>query len=252
MRLRKKPIETTAHQWYPTEEVEGVFTEPLPDMPIEMQKQIRDGMETGMRSGSIPCAAVKTIHGQYALVVSGDFIFPEPDGKHFYPVKPEVVATNYDVINEDEEPIKDALLVLTELQQEVGYHPGELNLVALLGVLGEAGELLDELEISFVKKMTLVDNTFSDCVLAAKQTAKIIDQWKKDVRDQKYQPAIELKIDDEKFDKELADMLYYLVALSVIRRKPLDYYFSLSIRKIEAKRLQKDISHANVMTNIID
>lgn len=40
---------------------------------------------------------VHTIHeGQIALLAVGDFIIPEPDGKHFYPVKPDIFAATYE------------------------------------------------------------------------------------------------------------------------------------------------------------
>jgi len=45
---------------------------------------------------------VHTIHdGQFCLVEDGDWIVPEPDGVHFYPIKPEIMTKNYQVIESD-------------------------------------------------------------------------------------------------------------------------------------------------------
>ncbi len=39
---------------------------------------------------------VHTIHdGQIVELEVGDFIIPEPDGKHFYPCKPEIFLAKY-------------------------------------------------------------------------------------------------------------------------------------------------------------
>lgn len=40
---------------------------------------------------------VHTMHGgQTVVVVDGDWIIPEPDGEHFYPVKDSVFQTTYE------------------------------------------------------------------------------------------------------------------------------------------------------------
>ena len=42
---------------------------------------------------------VHTIHkGQIALIEPGDWIIAEPDGKHFYPCKPDIFKDNYEAI----------------------------------------------------------------------------------------------------------------------------------------------------------
>jgi len=40
---------------------------------------------------------VTTIHGQRAFLADGDWIMPEPDGKHFYPCKPDIFAATYEL-----------------------------------------------------------------------------------------------------------------------------------------------------------
>ncbi len=39
---------------------------------------------------------VITIHGQRCYIQVGDWIVPEPDGIHFYPVKPDIFAATYE------------------------------------------------------------------------------------------------------------------------------------------------------------
>lgn len=41
---------------------------------------------------------VRTIHGQDADIVAGDWIMPEPDGEHFYPCKPDVFEATYEAV----------------------------------------------------------------------------------------------------------------------------------------------------------
>lgn len=41
---------------------------------------------------------VVTIHGQRCYVSPGDWIIPEPDGVHYYPVKPDIFAATYEPV----------------------------------------------------------------------------------------------------------------------------------------------------------
>jgi hypothetical protein len=42
-------------------------------------------------------AHVHTIHNNQAVVLEdGDWVVPEPDGVHFYPIKPEIFAARYE------------------------------------------------------------------------------------------------------------------------------------------------------------
>lgn len=41
-----------------------------------------------------------TMHaGQIVALEAGDWIIPEPDGKHYYPCKPEVFANTYEPVD---------------------------------------------------------------------------------------------------------------------------------------------------------
>lgn len=44
-------------------------------------------------------AHLHTIHaGQIVHLEEGDWIMPEPDGKHFYPIKPDIFEATYEQI----------------------------------------------------------------------------------------------------------------------------------------------------------
>lgn len=48
---------------------------------------------------------VVTIHGQNTFIKPGDWILPEPDGKHYYPCAAEVFAGTYEEVAND--PVAD-------------------------------------------------------------------------------------------------------------------------------------------------
>jgi hypothetical protein len=77
--FRKKPIVIEAEQFHPE-------TEPLPFNDRRACALDEEGWY------------VTTIHGQRTTIVDGDWIIPEPDGEHFYPVKPEVFESTYDPV----------------------------------------------------------------------------------------------------------------------------------------------------------
>lgn len=71
--FRKKPVVVEAEQYtHPAITPRGVRTE-------------EDGR-----------AYVVTIHHQNVYLEPGDWILPEPDGEHFYPVKDSVFITTYE------------------------------------------------------------------------------------------------------------------------------------------------------------
>ena len=51
-----------------------------------------------------PLPHVHTIHDNHtAYIKPGDWIIAEPDGKHFYPCKPDIFAETYESITPDRE-----------------------------------------------------------------------------------------------------------------------------------------------------
>jgi hypothetical protein len=72
-KFRKKPVVIEAEQFvHPATAPMGVYTE-------------EDGR----------CYVV-TIHKQKVYLESGDWIVPEPDGIHYYPIKPDIFANTYE------------------------------------------------------------------------------------------------------------------------------------------------------------
>lgn len=72
--FRKRPILVEAVQWFPGVDHPGVYHNALGE------------------------PYVITIHGQSTAIVAGDWILPEPDGEHHYPVKPDVFAATYEPV----------------------------------------------------------------------------------------------------------------------------------------------------------
>ena len=51
---------------------------------------------------------VHTIHdNQIVLLEVGDWVIPEPDGEHFYPVKPDIFEQTYEKVETSGEPAKN-------------------------------------------------------------------------------------------------------------------------------------------------
>lgn len=144
--------------------------------------------------------------------------------------------------------MENAFDKLTEIQKEVGYEKGTINNIALLGLFGESGEVLNECAftsgIDVQDRLNFIINEF--LLNKAVTEANNIDSLKKKIRDKKQSPLLISIKDEEKFDGEMADVLYYLNALAINRGKTLAYYAELSCNKVMKYKTQKDIRHANV------
>ena len=79
MKFRKKPVEVEANQFLGNQASDpvGVFRREEDRSPY-----------------------VVTIHDQRCYIEPGDWILPEPDGVHYYPVKPAIFAATYDPVVE--------------------------------------------------------------------------------------------------------------------------------------------------------
>jgi len=96
MKYRKRPVVIEAEQWWPGKEIRGVFME-----TEEEAKSVIGGKGHGrMEYPRERLPYVITIHRQRAYLSAGDWVLPEPDGKHFYPCNPRVFETTY-------EPVED-------------------------------------------------------------------------------------------------------------------------------------------------
>jgi NTP pyrophosphatase (non-canonical NTP hydrolase) len=117
---------------------------------------------------------------------------------------------------------------LTALQKEFGYKQGSINNVALFGLVGEAGEVLDECKFSTDMAKYLI----REAVLIGSQ----IDKLKKRIRSKEI-PEFEITIENEEnLDKEMADVLYYLNVLAINRGKTLNDYAEISYQKVMSKK----------------
>lgn len=121
---------------------------------------------------------------------------------------------------------------LTNLQIELGYKKGDINPIAVLGIVGESGEILNELEFGVIKtafpNMTLMEiNGFV-------RTAERIDTIKKEVRNKDLDIICNIKSTEE-FDLEISDLFYYLNAICINRGKSIEDYAKLSFDKVTEK-----------------
>ena len=129
---------------------------------------------------------------------------------------------------------------LTDLQNKVGYVKGQVNVVALLGLFGEAGEVLDEFDIADKSD----DPEIVPAIRKAIDIAKNIDNMKKRIRDKSFEPKVSF-VPTENLDKELIDVLYYLNALCINRGTTLEELAGKSVEKV-LKRSAQDISHGTI------
>jgi hypothetical protein len=172
---------------------------------------------------------IKTLEGDMQANI-GDYIIKGVKGE-YYPCKPEIFHLTYNERDDINAPF-NALYDLTKLQNHYGYVKGPIDPVALLGLFGEAGEVLNE--------MFLIDNgsefiKAEDLKLVATSSAKVMDQYKKKLR-KKECPAITINISDPPaaFDTELADCFYYLHALAINRGLTLEDLAQISLDKIKS------------------
>jgi NTP pyrophosphatase (non-canonical NTP hydrolase) len=140
---------------------------------------------------------------------------------------------------------------LTNLQRNgmsVGYRPGEISVIALLGLMGEAGEVAQEYMNGIDTTVTDRPTYYLNYIQRGIDEMKRIDHIKKQIRDNKiertgYLPSPDKPVDLEKFDAEMADVLYYLNALASNRGKSLEQYAQLSFDKVTAKIKQQNTDH---------
>ena len=88
----KRPIVIEAEQWFPGEELPGVQGV----NPNKLCGCILFGLGTLVLH-------VHTIHdSQVVKLEAGDWIIPEPDGVHFYPVTNDIFQATYELVEAEE------------------------------------------------------------------------------------------------------------------------------------------------------
>lgn len=128
-----------------------------------------------------------------------------------------------------------AITRLTQLQKELGYEKGKVSPIALLGLVGEAGEVLNE-------TVLMNFHSFKDLnkdVLDAISIAKCMDEYKKQIRKQTVKSSENIVfIDEGNFNAELADCFYYLNILAINRDLDLEDLANMAYNKIRLKQSQ--------------
>lgn len=141
--------------------------------------------------------------------------------------------------------LSDALGKISSLLHDAGYEGGNINLVALLGSIGEAGETLEE----FIKQYNSHSHTkLVDLLRKIHLECNYADGNKKNIRDERMNvdlPPVEFSIDVEAYDAEIADELYYLLAKMKGRGETLLYFLNILLHKLRNKKITS-VKHANI------
>lgn len=121
---------------------------------------------------------------------------------------------------------------LTKLQATLSgeYQPGKLSVIALLGLLGEAGEVLNEVEVM------VQYHDQQDSISKAIRAAREVEEIKKLVRSGNCLSSAKYgNLAD--YDSELGDVAYYLNILATNRGLTLFDLCQMGYDKIKAKQL---------------
>lgn len=135
---------------------------------------------------------------------------------------------------------------LTNLQAELGYVKGELSTVAMLGLIGEAGEVLSEVgmsgeamsdeQIKALNKLLEVRVPFS-LIDATRSLCRDVEKLKKAVRNKEFNVITTLMEEKEaNFDAELSDTFYYLNILATNRGLTINDLAKMAHDKVRAKQ----------------
>ncbi|MGF7213871.1 NTP pyrophosphatase (non-canonical NTP hydrolase) [Spirosoma lacussanchae] len=129
---------------------------------------------------------------------------------------------------------------LTELQNKIGYVAGEVHPVAMLGLLGECGEVAGAANYMTPKAKSLTQDGFFDFTKTCQQFVDVaadIDAFKKRLRgSQPGEIHFAVKPDEYEFNGELADLFYYLNAVAIGRGLTIEDLAKISYDKVMAKR----------------
>lgn len=83
-KFRKRPVVVEAEQFH---------------YPAKTRKTV-PGVNPPMRGDPKQRYYVVTAHGQQAFLESGDWVIAEPDGRGYYPCKPDIFAATYEPVAE--------------------------------------------------------------------------------------------------------------------------------------------------------
>ncbi|WP_312697019.1 hypothetical protein [Sphingobacterium mizutaii] len=147
-----------------------------------------------------------------------------------YPLKLAAEGSDSLTINNTDQSSFDRL---TALQKELGYKEGEINDVAILGLVGEAGEALEELKYD-----PTIDGDATIAIVDVLASTFILEGIKKEVRKKTFKLNFELPEENrEKYIKELADVVYYLNICASSVNTSLEELAQISHDKVRSKML---------------
>lgn len=149
-------------------------------------------------------------HGAPLLASFGDYVIKGIKGE-FYPCREDIFYDCY--IGEQYEELNlNPIELLTKLQEELGYKKGELSTVAMLGLVGEAGEVFEEVRFRHD------GSDGENMVLLRQQTlvyTRRLEFIKKAVREGISDVCVVVQNSElPNFKAELADTAYYLNILA--------------------------------------
>jgi hypothetical protein len=174
-------------------------------------------------------------NGSFLTVLPGDYMVKYPDG--------EITPLNYEFLllikaaerNNSISVNPDPIFNLNKLQSEFGYKRGEIDPVALLGLFGEAGEVLNETILHDVTNDLIKTSDLQDLAV---NSARQVDDFKKQIRKGMAKINVSIKDHPQAFNTELADCFYYLNILATNQGLTLADLAQISLDKIKAKKEQ--------------
>lgn len=136
-----------------------------------------------------------------------------------------------------------AIEQLTAWQKEIGYKENEgISPVALLGIAGEAGEVLAECDIHIISaekrsagaKQVVID---AECIKII-QSARYLEHFKKSIRSGERTASSEVT---NNFLPELADLLYYINIAAFQAGSSLEQLAAMALAKGKQRNTDKTI-----------
>lgn len=177
----------------------------------------------------------KDLSGQPHVVHMNSYVLSLPD-VGLQVVYEDGFEENYIPVQDYQQPNYSSVEQLTILQEELGYKKGEISTVAMLGLVGEAGEVLSEIGfIDDCKNYALLPKYIE----TAKNICAILESYKKSIRREERGsiPKFTIEKDREQaFDSELADNLYYLTILATNRGLTIFDLAQMAHDKVRAKQ----------------
>jgi len=129
-------------------------------------------------------------------------------------------------------PAMDNFEQLKELQKKIGYEEGGLELVAVLGLFAEAGDLLEQW---YIANRSSVPNDLSTMLHDAVATAKEVKEVNDNIRQQRIVLPEATNATTALVLRELANIFYYVSALAINESVRLDTLAERAVKMADQK-----------------